>query len=184
MNQTQKDMIAYGIQNEESDLRVHVCPLIKRVYIFPTEEGRKAIKNNDFELVQGYQQNYNEATSEGYLGSPDKIKKCAEVKIRNIAWKHVKFNENEDTSQKGEKATRLVKNMLINGLLPLPLESKIIKNKDLQLKGTDILIKKNALKHDKLLLQIKCDYKGGRKELGGTGHLFLQTAEKNPFNKY
>ncbi len=40
------------------------------------------------------------------------------------------------------------------------------------------------LRHNDLHTQVKCDFDGGRKELGGTGNLFLQVKEANPFKLY
>ena len=35
-----------------------------------------------------------------------------------------------------------------------------------------------------LRIQVKCDYRGGPRELGGSGNLFLQTHECNPLRRH
>ncbi len=179
-----KGLWEYGIQNEGSHIRVHVCPNVKRVYVYPTECGNKAIKTGEHEKTKGFQTGYSTPTSEGYLVPPEAIERCIEIYLRNTAWENIGFLCSDNTSIKGEKAVRLVKAMLKEGLLPIPAEAMTIEDKDIQIQGTDILVKANKIYHEEIKIQVKCDYPGGRKTLGGTGHLFLQTAEANPFKLY
>ena len=93
--------------------------------------------------------------------------------------------EKEDTSQKGAKAEKLIVQMIINGLFPIPNQASKITENDLQVSGGDIFIKPNLLTHDDgILIQVKCDYRGGERHLGGTGNLFLQISEINPLRKH
>ena len=182
MNQT--SLVDYGIQNEESDIRVHVCPQIRRVYVYPTNCGVEAIETNVYRRVFGYQPGWDKPTSEGYLVPPDCIKNCVELMFRELAWNALNFKEDDTTSTKGDKAVTLVKSMLKRGLLPLPTESEVIDERDMQISGTDIFVKANCLKERDIRIQVKCDFKGGRKNLGGSGNLFLQVRESNPFGHY
>ena len=54
----------------------------------------------------------------------------------------------------------------------------IVKEMDLQINGVDIVINMNTK------IQVKCDYRGGPKAYGGTGNLYLQVRECNPFGKH
>ena len=88
---------------------------------------------------------------------------------------HTYFNGNDTTSRKGELATRLTKKLIEMGELRLKLNPVEINDLDMQISGTDILIRAD------IKIQVKCDFNGGSKEFGGTGNLFLQIADCNPF---
>ena len=71
-------------------------------------------------------------------------------------------------------AVSIVAEMLKRQLIKLPVNIALIDDKNMQIRGTDILIQ------SKLCLQVKCDYLAGERQFGGTGNIFLQTAECNP----
>lgn len=181
---SQAYLVDYGIQNEQSDIRVHVCPAVRRVYCYPTLDGLKIIKRGNYRLVPAFQPGWDAPTAEGYLVPPGDIPNCVELKFRDLYWNHLAFQKKESTSIKGEKAVRLVKFMLRHGFLPLPTRSQVIEDKDMQVQGTDILVKAKHLNYKDLRIQVKCDFDGGRRDLGGTGNLFLQVRESNPFGMY
>lgn len=82
------------------------------------------------------------------------------------------------TSTKGLLATNIVVALLRRNLIALPFSIDVTDDKALQISGTDILI------HSKVRLQVKCDFNAGDRRLGGTGNLFLQTEECNPYRLY
>ncbi len=175
------ELVRYGIQNEESDIRVHVCPNIKRVYVFPTKSGQEAIKkykNNTY----GYQENISHPTAKGKLIPWQKIKNCISIEFRDSAWDAMNFSEKDDISDKGKKATRLISEAIKNGLFPIPLIDKCDSSlpKEIEIKGQDIII---YIASQIINIQVKCDYPGGDKKLGGSGFLYLQTHEINPLRK-
>ena len=173
------ELYNYGIQNEDSTLRAHVCPKVRRVYIFPTKCGLEAIKDGKGCPKNGYQPNVEYATGYGYCVPPFDIKGCVSLQFNNSAWDKMKFCSDDSTSDKGNKAARLVKAMLLNGLFPLPLPRSAQDQlpADIEIKGTDIIV---HLCGGTFKIQVKCDFNGGEKKLGGTGNLYLQTAEINP----
>lgn len=175
-------LVDYGIQNEKSHLRAHVCPLVRRVYIYQTKHGLKAIAGH--KCVFGYQDGVNIPTSRGYLVPPFDIEKCVSISFSTRAWRAVNFSDKDDTTEKGAKATMLVLAMIKNGLFPLPALAEEITDYDLQINGQDIIISSSAIEQNDIVIQVKCDYNGGEKSLGGTGNLFLQTQECNPLGKY
>jgi len=178
---TQMSLVDYGIQTEESDIRVHVCPLVRRVHVYPTAFGVKAIETGKYRQTHGYQPGWDKPTALGYLVPPTEISYCLELAFRDLTWDALDIRQDETTTSKGDKAVRLVKMMLKRGMIPFPTESEIISEKDMQITGTDIFVKANFLRAKDIRIQVKCDYKGGRRELGGSGYLFLQTKEHNPF---
>lgn len=175
------ELVHYGIQNEESDIRVHVCPEIRRVYVFPTKSGQEVIKKHK-RNTNGYQKGIVYPTGRGKRIPWQKIKKCISIEIRDSAWDKIKFSKKDNTSIKGRKAVTLILAMVENGLFPLPLESKYesLLPKKMEIKGQDIIVHSEK---QTTIIQVKCDYPGGDKTLGGSGFLFIQTHEINPLKK-
>jgi len=180
-------LTSYGIQNEKSLIRVHVCPIAKRVYVYPTQNGIKAIETGQYYCVHGYQNGIEEPTSKGYLVPPFHIKSCVGLGFRNKVWTAIDFNSDDTTSGKGDKAVKLVLSMIENGLFPFLaiVTANEITDKALQVEGQDIIISASAIHVlEDIVIQVKCDYPGGEKSLGGSGNLFLQIAESNPLKRY
>ena len=168
------DLIEYGIHNEESDFRAHVSLATGKVYVFPTGSGRAAIRTGRYTTKEAYQRGYDFPTGLGYLVPPLDIEGCQEVAIPADLLEGANCRRDESTSSKGHKAMVIVHNMLIRGLIPIALRPALITRKDLQIKGEDITVRGQAT------IQVKCDYSAGRQELGGTGYLFLQIADRTP----
>jgi len=173
----------YGIQNEASDIRAHVCPFVRRVYVYPTEEGRRVAISGKWPKRPAFQPGVEGATAEGYLVPPLAIPRCVGIEVREEAWDFTAFCESDDTTMKGKKAVRFVAQMIRAGIFPLPYS---VGNLDadptetMQIRGDDIIVDLGA---NRVHIQVKCDFKGGDKALGGTGNLYLQVAERNPLKK-
>ncbi len=179
-------LIEHGIQNEHSHLRAHVCPKARKVYIFPTVRGLEAIQSGKYPHRNGYQQGVATPTAGGYLVPPMEINQCIAVSLRPVTWDALCFpggNDQASLRQKGRTATRLVMAMIKSGLFPIPAIGTEIDETNLQIEGTDIIIRAGAIWQRDIVIQVKCDYPGGEKP-GGTGNLYLQTEECNPFAIY
>jgi len=174
-------LIDHGIQTENSHLRVHVCPVVEKLYVYPTRRGIEAIHSGLFRKVNGYQKGIETATASGYLVPPFEIKECVALSVRSEVWDYLRFSETDHLTVKGKKAERLVLQMIKRGLFPIPAMPTGITDKDIQIRGADIIIKSGSLTKDDIVIQVKCDYKGGEREAGGSGNLFLQVAECNPY---
>ena len=87
----------------------------------------------------------------------------------------IDIRENMTTGEKGRRAVELVANMLEAGKVPLEVKPQEVKDKALQIKGTDITVTSDTK------IQVKCDYNSGHK---GTGNLFLQVEECNPLGEH
>lgn len=179
-----KQLVDYGIQNERSDIRVHVCPTVRRVYTYPTSCGIDAINTGKYRARLGYQPGVEYATAKGYLIPPMDIPRCVCLQLPDIAWGWIAFRREDSTTTKGDKATRLVAVMLKRGMLPIPALGVEVACRDLQISGTDIFVPQGALRDRSIHIQVKCDFDGGSRELGGTGNLFLQVAECNPLGRH
>jgi len=166
-----------GITNDESDFRVHVGYKAQHIYVFPTQAGRDALEREKhrLDLKRGSQPGVGGIiTNEGYAVPISSIDGLQSILIPIDIYQQYPIIRDELTSTKGAKAVSIVADMLKRQLVKLPLNISFIDKKDLQIRGHDILI------WSKLTLQVKCDFLAGEREFGGTGNLFLQTAECNP----
>jgi len=125
-----KELIKYGIEEEQSDLRVHVCPLVRVIYVYSTVKGIEAISKDKFKEVSVFTKGIK--TAKGYLVPPDKIHSCKGYNIKDKFWNKHKFYETDDHGEKGKKAQSLVAELLHRGELPLPFDPRIIKNVKMQ----------------------------------------------------
>jgi hypothetical protein len=180
MKSSKPELFDYGIQSEDSHVRAHVCPTVRRIYVYPTAKGIKALPNG--KEAYGYQPGVEGATAKGNLVKPFNIENCVSLQINDKAWTFINFKEGESTTEKGAKAVKLIVAMIRVGLFPLPAGIIIDPNvsKAIQIKGDDIYV---WTQKSRVKIQVKCDFRGGEKNLGGTGHLYLQTAERNPLKK-
>lgn len=180
-----RQMVAYGIQNEASDYRVHVGFKAQRVYVFPTASGRKALHRvTEGRGAAKAVRVKDEATGEwietahGYPVPLSYIEHLSEVIIPQDVYNANRIHTEMTTSEKGLRAAAVVYEMLQRDLIPLPVLIDHADSKALQVSGTDFLI--NA----SLRMQVKCDYRGGSVGHGGSGNLFLQIAECNPYKRH
>lgn len=173
-------LIFHGILNEQSDVRVHVCKASKSIYIFSTEEGVKQVLSGKFKKASAFQGE--QKTAHGFLVPPCCISGLEKFKIDEELWRVHKFEKLQGESAKGEMA----QNFFIETLKRKMIKSRHLgnlkrirfTNKDEQLSGIDLI----GIRSDgaEVRIQIKCDLNGGE---GGTGNLFLQTEESNPWKK-
>lgn len=88
----------------------------------------------------------------------------------------MRFKDGDGLSAKGEKALRFTLGIIKQGLFPGSLGGEDIKNLKLQVRGMDIVIPAGEM--PERIVQVKCDYAGGR------NGLYLQIAECNPFSRH
>ena len=169
-------LVDYGIQSEGSHYRAHVAYVAQRVYVFPTASGKKAIDRGVYERAQAKTQGI--VTAEGYKVPTSHIDGLSEVFIPLSVYRQFKIEAWMPTGEKGRLATYIVATMMKDSLIPLPVVVDFTDDRALQIKGTDIIVGTS------LHVQVKLDYYAGDKRSGGTGNLFLQVAECNPFRQY
>jgi len=172
------ELVSYGIQNEKSDIRAHVCPLAGRVYVYRTRDGLSVIEKRGGELKTAPAFQRGIKTAEGYLVPPRLIPNMRRVRIPASWIEHYRFSDDDDLSLKGRKATDLVCHMLRSGAFPLWVEAGEVTDHDIQISGMDIYVKASTR------IQVKMDYRGGEGDPPVTGNLYLQVAERNPFGIY
>ena len=176
---TQPALFEYGLLEERSDLRVHVSPKTRRLYVFPTPEAQKLITDfpDRYPLKPAWQDGVDYATGLGWVVPCRDLPLLRIVEITDEAqW--VGFNPKHAPRTKGRRAAALVKWAIENGLVPLRVRTDETQDVARQIKGADLLV----VAH--LRIQVKCDWYAGPKKFGGTGNLFLQKAEANPLKSY
>lgn len=164
----------YGIHTENSDMRVHVCVNARQVWCYPTSQGVLTMYN--FRTASAYQDGVK--TGVGHLVPMSAIPHIRLLKTEPT-WFEV-FPEEQHwhgETQKGSLAVDLVCKIIANFNFPyLPMGWKTVDDVKLQVEGQDIILGPSRI-------QVKCDWRGGSKPKG-TGNLFLQIEECNPWGKY
>jgi len=168
------NLIEYGIKQEQTDYRCHVCFGEWRIYIYKTADGRKAIESNAYASRSAKQPGVDHITALGYAVPVNHIPGIRGVEIP--FWRgHCPVTKDSSTSEKGRAAVRCIQAMLERGLMPISLGSSEVGNQKMQIQGTDIVI------YCQLRIQVKCDWDGG---FNGTGNLYIQTHELNPLGRH
>lgn len=169
-------LVGYGIQNEQSDIRAHVSVSTRRVYVFDTSTGRELAESGQYPEGTAYTGRI--ITGVGALVPPRDIEGLKAIPIPDDIWVKYEISKFDNTGIKGNKAVMIVSDMLKCGLISIGLRVDQITDETLQIEGLDIIVTA------KVRIQVKCDYRAGPREWGGTGNLFLQVAECNPLGAY
>lgn len=171
------DLYEYGIMQEKSDSRAHVCAVVERVYVFDTQAACKVIQAGDYPVREASQDGVDGRTATGWLVPPNDIPGCVGLCPRPQVWKCLDFSVRHATSHRGREAMRLVEGMIREGLFPFPAHPTDKLSLEVDMEGKDI---RAHIADQTRHIQVKCDRRGGPKKYGGTGNLFLQKAERNP----
>ena len=170
-------LVDYGIQDEQSDVRIHVGVYSQEVYVYKTQDGRDSIDPIKHRKVPVWTGNIQTAT--GYVVPLDDIKDCQVLPVPDDIFDRsgiAQYPEKGYQGEKGKAATYIASEMLKTGLIPLSLRITEVDDKKMQILGEDIRVKAN------IKIQVKCDYRAGNGHPRCTGNLFLQTQECNPFS--
>ena len=173
-------LVEWGILKEDSDYRIHVCISSARVYVFRTSRGKQVV--DDAKLGK---RKYNLLsirtgeiiTAQGYTVPCDDLLP-QHYPIPDDLFENYAISKFEPTSVKGAKATRIVSEMIGRGIILLPVKVREVDDMKAQISGIDLSVNSNVK------IQVKCDFLGGHKQYRGTGNLFLQTAECNPWGQH
>lgn len=173
--ETSADTIAelydYGIQNEASDIRAHVCVRVRRCYAYPTKKGLEVMAS--YPIAYASQFGADGPTGKGHKVPWDAIPLLLACDLDN-EWL-LGFTKNLPHDEKGLRAQSIARRLMKLGRFPLWCNGEIVTDFKAQMEGEDITAA------GKWRIQVKCDFDGGERHLGGTGNLFLQIAERNPF---
>ena len=173
-----KQLIEYGIQTENSDYRVHVGYKTQHIFVFPTKNGQKEVAKFNNQNKRPVSIDGKIVTAKGYPIPINLIDGMQSIFIPHDIYQKYVIYPDMSTTTKGQLAVQITFDMLNQMLIPLPVNINIKNKKAIQIKGTDIII------DSKLRIQVKCDFNAGDKKYGGTGNVFLQTDECNPYKLY
>jgi hypothetical protein len=178
--QAQHKLVEYGIQTEKTDYRLHICFGTETAYLYPTVDGANIVKSGRYKQRIAKQQGTDIVTAVGYAVPWDDIPNIQRIEIPPLVMKYAKVKPSDNTTDKGEWAVKTANILLKRGLFRIEMGSEVIGDKKMQIEGTDLIISAS------FRIQVKCDWNGGKSsdEKTGTGNLFLQTAECNPFKRH
>jgi len=182
MSDEQPELVEYGIRNELSDIRAHLCFKTKTLYAFPTKSGledmERCISERKTTYKYGYQRGINYATGGGYPIPWNEIKNLKRVRMDDDWFKNYAGPEKMTTSEIGDMAVEIVMRLMREGRFPFFVDPSFCLDADLQRRGMDIHV------NGKWKIEVKGETYGGEKERGGSGNLFFQTHELNPLKRY
>lgn len=178
MNLGNTNLVEYGILNDESDFRAHVGMKVRHVFWYKTDNGKDCVRSGKYEDAKARQGEHEFVTAVGKKVPPQDIAGCHAYGIPDDLFSEIDPNCMDTTTEKGRKAVLIVTEMIKRGIIPLQMDVIEITDRDLQIKGMDIFITVS------MHVQVKCDWNCGPKEWGGTGNLYLQTHECNPYRRH
>jgi hypothetical protein len=170
------ELFAYGILTEASDIRAHVSVVNRTIYVFQTRFGVAAIEAYAPPLREARQPGVTGVTARGWLVNIDWIADLRRVRFWSWSGWDAFADERLSTSQKGALAVQCVLRVMQLGRFPFWLDAMEDTRDYIQIAGTDVLV------FCKKRVQVKCDARSGDRPRG-TGHLFLQQAERNPLKR-
>ena len=171
----QTELFRYGIQTEQSDIRAHVGPICKSVFVYQTNRMLLWLKEHyqEYRVGEATQPGVEGVTGRGFLVPLKDVPGLRTLRYHSYEWSTFP-HKSATTSRKGDAAVDVVCKLLEMGRFPLWVDGNTEDRGSLQIKGTDIIV------FAKQYIQVKCDYLAGPKECGCSGNLFVQTHESNP----
>lgn len=175
-------LVKYGIEEENTDYRIHVCGLTNICYVFETKKMIDYLKITKQKLREIEVKTYGVVTAKGYLVSIADFLNLGigkEYFLPSYIWKSIGSNECE--KNKGIWAVGIAKRAIEHNVIFFKYIVKEESNVVKQIQGQDLLIVNNEIK-----AQVKCDYRACLKANNsfGTGNLFIQTWECNPTKQF
>ncbi|MEM2125871.1 MAG: hypothetical protein QXQ53_05695 [Candidatus Methanosuratincola sp.] len=173
-------LVEHGIFTERADYRFHVCPTVKMVYLYKRSDVLDLLKKRRYfpATVWTYIHETKVCTAQGYLVPVSHIPNLRIFPIPTRLLQKYPITKDQTTSEKGRMAEEIVREMLRLGIIPLPHLFTAMPTTEQNIQGVDLLLSTIQT------AQIKCDFDGGHSVLGGTGNLFIQTHECNPYGLF
>ena len=163
----------YGIAEEKSDIRAHVCLPGHMVTVYKTRDMVALLATRRYPIANGYQANIDFPTSKGFLVPLDDIQPQHLLRSSRFPWGRWRHSE-MGCKEKGDMAVLCVRAAIQANLFPLWLCGVVCADREIDIQGTDIVVSANRR------IQVKYDCGAHPKKNGGTGNLFIQTHECNP----
>jgi hypothetical protein len=166
-------LVAHGIQEDASDMRIHIAFGDRYAFVFPTHSAQKAISSDgkQYPAFRASQDGTNLITGTGYRVPWTDIEGCKRFWIPREVLDAVSPRITDSTSEKGRKAESVAWELIRLGTIAVSVSCRPVTDTDDQIKGTDLRISGPAI-------QVKCDWWAGSRGLA------IQTHECNPFKKH
>jgi hypothetical protein len=178
-------LINYGIHTEQCDLRAHVCVLARAVYIFRPQAALAAVNVRALGNQAGHKQVHTGdlVTATGYTIPLEEIEGIIPVHLPTGWLSHdpratafITIHPQMSTTIKGQKAEKIVRALVLHNMFPMAYRTlQQMSDSQNQLSGIDLTVTGPKI-------QVKCDFAGGEQSRGGTGNLFIQLTECNPYH--
>lgn len=167
-------MFKYGIEEEQSDIRAHVSLPGRLVTVYRTADMVDLICTKSYRQKTATQPGVEFPTALGWLVPIEDILPQYVMRSESFPWERWD-HEAMDCSQKGEMAVKCVRAAILANKFPMWVCGHVNGDKELDIKGTDIIVSA------KRRIQVKYDAPAYPRSEGGTGNLFIQSHECNPF---
>jgi hypothetical protein len=192
MRSAEPVLFEYGIQTEGSDYRCHVSPIARALYVFPTAPAVALIASGRYEARPAFQDGVAGETARGYAVPIGDVPELQEIRFRHDDW-WTWFEERMRPDEKGRRALDVARLAYRLDKIRLPPgRPETVLDRARQIRGEDLLVTRDAWR-----IQVKCDFRAGyRKDddgylvttaaggYYGTGNLYLQIAERNPYHLF
>ncbi len=184
-------MIPHGPEQERSDIRVHVCIEARQIYIFSREAAIEIVQEKmgsgakgfpvytgDIKTAFGYPVPWEEIRDIIEIPFPDSIPEY-ELAITASTSEKGRYAEDIWVQMSEEDGQEIYKKLIEKGIVSANISPRKVDDIKLQKSGID-----TEIRIPEFTAQVKCDYRGGSKEHGGTGNLFIQIFECNPYEQH
>ena len=168
------DLHEYGIADEQSDIRAHVCFPGRHVIVFRTQDMVALVEAKEYPHKPAYQPGVDGRTAMGYCVPLGDVSPIYVLRSSAEFWAYYDYGK-MSLAEKGDAAVDVVAAAIKANRFPLWVCGIVTSDKDLDISGTDITVRATRC------IQVKCDEKAWD---GGTGNLYIQTHERNPLKIY
>lgn len=165
------ELVKYDIFEEDSDVRAHVSSSDTTVYVFKTENGRRAVRDHNVKLTPARQKGVSGVAGMGWLIEIAWVDGIIAVPFN--WWPHWSKFKGATTSEKGRLASQCVTDLMLEGLFPFWVVAVESEDRGVQIRGTDIVV----------IIQVRVQVKGDM-DAGAKGRLFIQHSEANPLKRH
>jgi len=163
----------YGIAEEQSDIRAHVSFPGQQITVFKTADMLSLVETKTFSERTAGQPGVDGITARGFIVPIVAIEPKYILTSSRFPWLDYD-HASMDLAERGKAAVAAVRAAIRANRFPLWVCGIVNDDRELDIQGMDILV--NA----KRRIQVKYDWGAYPKDRGGTGNLFIQTAERNP----
>lgn len=172
------NLVDYGIADEQSDIRAHVTIPGRQIVVFKTADMQTLITQKKYPERKATQPGVKGlVTGVGVVVPIIDIESYCILKSSIFPWDKYNYKA-MSIVECGNAAVTVVKAAIRANRFPLWVCGIVTTDKEIDIQGTDIIVKATRR------IQTKHDWGAYSREDGGTGNVFIQTKECNPLKLY